>query len=155
MQRVAVTFFSLFLYFLLINPVWSLNGQNVIVHKKAGVSDQTIQVIAKEKVLETAAFSIDDIVDMKKAGVNEETLRMIIKDGSHLKSSEPIVYGRSTQTVRNISPAEIINLKKSGVSDEAIQSVIEASKSDNQQDRERAWRMLENMRLRIIPRDRR
>jgi hypothetical protein len=155
MQRVAVTFFSLFLYFLLINPVWSLNGQNVIVLKKAGVSDQTIQVIAKEKVLETAAFSIDDIVDMKKAGVNEETLRMIIKDGSHLKSSEPIVYGRSTQTVRNISPAEIINLKKSGVSDEAIQSVIEASKSDNQQDRERAWRMLENMRLRIIPRDRR
>jgi len=155
MQRVAVTFFSLFLCFLLNNPVWSLSGQNVVVLKKAGVSDQTIQVIAKEKVIETAAFSIDDIVDMKKAGVNEKTLRMIIKDSSHLKSSEPVVYGRSTQTVRNISPAEIINLKKSGVSDEAIQSVIEASKSDNQQDRERAWRMLENMRLRIIPRGRR
>jgi len=155
MQRVGVTFFSLFVCFLLTNPVWSLSGQNVVELKKAGVSDQTIQVIAKEKVIETAAFSIDDIVDMKKAGVSEETLRIIIKDGSHLKNSEPVVYGRSTQTVRDISPEEIINLKNSGVSDEVIQSVIKAGKSDDQQDRERAWRMLENMRLRIIPRGQR
>ena len=155
MQRVVIPFFSLFLCFFLTNPVWSLSGQNVVELKKAGVSDQTIQVIAKEKVIETAAFSIDDIVDMKKAGVSEETLRIIIKDGSHLTNSEPVVYGRSTQTVRDISPEEIINLKNSGVSDEVIQSVIKASKSDDQQDRERAWRMLENMRLRIIPRGRR
>lgn len=155
MQRIAVPFFSLFLCFILTSPAWSLSGQNVVELKKAGVSDQTIQVIAKEKVIETAAFSIDDIVDMKKAGVSEETLRIIIKDGSHLKNSEPVVYGRSTQTVRDISPEEIINLKNSGVSDEVIQSVIKASKSDDQQDRERAWRMLENMRLRIIPRGRR
>ena len=152
MQRVAVTLFSLFICFLLTNPSWSLSGQHVVELKKAGVSDQTIQVIAKEKVIETAAFSIDDIVDMKKAGVSEETLRMIIKDGSYLKNHEPVVYGRSTQTVRNISPEEIVNLKNSGVSDEAIQSVIEASRSNDQQDRERAWRMLENMRLRIIHR---
>ena len=155
MQRVVVPFFSLFLCFILANPAWSLSGQNVVELKKAGVSDQTIQVIAKEKVIETAAFSIDDIVDMKKAGVSEETLRVIIKDGSRLKNSEPVVYGRSTQTVRDISPEEIINLKNSGVSDEVIQSVIKAGKSDDQQDRERAWRMLENMRLRIIPRGQR
>ena len=155
MPRVAVLFFSLFLCLLPTHPAWSLIGQNVIELKKAGVSDQTIQVIAKEKVLETAAFSIDDIVEMKKAGVSEETLRIIIKDGSHLKNSEPVVYGRSTQTVRDISPEEIINLKNSGVSDEVIESVIKASKSNNQQDRERAWRMLENMRLRIVPRGRR
>jgi hypothetical protein len=155
MQRVAVPFLNLFLCFILTNPAWSLSGQNVVELKKAGVSDQTIQVIAKEKVIETAAFSIDDIVDMKKAGVSEETLRIIIKEGSHLRNSEPAVYGRSTQTVRDISPEEIINLKNSGVSDEVIQSVIKASKSDDQQDRERAWRMLENMRLRIIPRGRR
>ncbi|MGD9301404.1 MAG: hypothetical protein PVI13_07510, partial [Desulfobacterales bacterium] len=119
--------------------------------KKAGVSDQTIQVIAKEKVIETAAFSIDDIVGMKKAGVNEKTLRLIIKDGSYLRNSEPIVYGRSTQTVRNISPEEIIQLKNSGVSDEVIQSVILASRSSDLQERERAWRMLDNLRLWIIP----
>ena len=155
MKSVVFTFLSLLLGFLLSNPAWSLSGQHVVELKKAGVSDQTIQVIAQEKVIETAAFSIDDIVEMKKAGVGEETLRMILKEGSHLKNSEPVVYGRSTQTVRNISPAEIINLKKNGVSDEVIQSVIEASQSDDRQDRERVWRLLENMRLLYINRDRR
>ena len=155
MKIVVFTFFNLFLGFLLGNPVWSLSGQNVADLKKAGVSDQTIQVVAQEKVIETAAFSVDDIVKMKKAGVGEETMRVILKEGSHLKNADPVVYGRSTQTVRNISPEEIINLKKNGVSDEVIQSVVKASRSDDQQERERAWRMLENMRLGIITRDRR
>jgi hypothetical protein len=155
MKKIIVAIFiSLFWWFFFINPAWSLSGQNVVELKKAGVSDQTIQVIAQEKVIETASFSIDDIVAMKKAGAGEETLRKIIKDGSFLKNSEPVVYGRSTQSVRNISPEEIINLKKNGVSDEVIQSVIEASKSDDQQDRERAWQMLENMSLRIDTRNR-
>ena len=153
MNRMTSTFFYFFLCFILTTPAWALSGQNVVELKKAGVSDQTIQVITQEKVIETAAFSIDDIVAMKKAGVGEETLREIIKDGSFLKNSEPVVYGRSTQSVRNISPEEVINLKKSGVSDEVIQSVIKASKSDDQQDRERAWRMLENMQLRVHTRD--
>jgi hypothetical protein len=155
MKKIIVAIFiSLFWWFFFINPAWSLSGQNVVELKKAGVSDQTIQVIAQEKVIETASFSIDDIVAMKKAGVGEKTLRKIIKDGSFLKNSEPVVYGRSTQSVRNISPEEVINLKKNGVSDEVIQSVIEASKSDDQQDRERAWQMLENMSLRIDTRNR-
>lgn len=155
MKRVVFTFLYLLLGLLLSRPVWSLSGQNVAQLKKAGLSDQTIQVIAREKVIETAAFSVDDIVKMKKAGVSEATIRVILKEGSHLKNSDPVVYGRSTQTVRNISPEEIINLKNNGVSDEAIQSVIKASRSDDEQERERAWRMLENMRLRVITRDRR
>jgi hypothetical protein len=126
----------------------------VVELKKAGLSDQTIQVIAREKVIETAAFSVDDIVAMKKAGVGEKTLRMIIEDGAFTNKPDTVVYGRSTQTVRNISPEEIINLKESGVSDEVLQSVIEASRSEDQQDRDRAWRMLENSRLWIRERGR-
>ena len=155
MNRIIVAIFiNLFCWFILINPAWSLSGQNVVELKKAGVSDQTIQVIAQEKVIETAAFSVDGIVAMKKAGVGEETLREIIKYGSFITNSDPVVYGRSTQSVRNISPEEVVKLKKNGVSDEVIQSVIEASKSDDQQDRERAWRMLENMQLRVYTRGR-
>ena len=153
MKKIAVTFFSFFLFFLLTNLAWTLSGQNVVALKKAGVSDQTIQVITQEKVIETAAFSIEDIVAMKKAGVGEQTIQMIIKDGSFLDNREPIVYGRSTQSVRSISPEEVINLKRNGISDEVIQSIIEASKSDDQQDRERAWRMLENMQLRVHVRE--
>ena len=154
MKKSTILFFYLFLCFILTGPAWSLSGQNVVELKKAGVSDQTIQVTTQEKVIETAAFSVDDIVAMKQAGVGEETLREIINYGSFLKNSDPVVYGRSTQSVRNISPEEVINLKKNGISDEVIQSVIEASKSDDQQDRERAWRMLENMSLRIDTRNR-
>jgi hypothetical protein len=153
-KNVLAILFLFFLFFYVADQGWALSGHNVGVLKKAGISDQTIQVIAAEKVIETAAFSIDDIVSMKKAGLSEKTLRIILKDGSFLRNSEPIVYGRSTQTVRNISPEEVINLKENGVSDEVIQSVIEASKSDDAQDRERAWRMLENMNLLLIERGR-
>ena len=154
MKTAVISILSLWLGLLATPSVWALNGNHVVTLKKAGVSDQTIQVIAREKVIETAAFSIDDIVAMKKAGVGEQTLQMIIKDGSFLTNREPVVYGRSTQSVRHISPTDIVYLKNSGVSDEVIQSVIEASHSDNQQDRERAWRMLENMRLWYIERNR-
>jgi len=136
----------------MINPAWPLSGQHVVELKKAGVGDQTIQVIAQTKVIESAAFSIDDIVKMKKAGIGEKTLRMIIEEGSHVKNSEPVVYGRSTQTIRHISPEDIINLTQNGVSDEVIQSVLEANRSENQQDREHVWRMLDSMGLGIIPR---
>ena len=154
MKTAVIVLLSLWCCLLVSQPVWALSGKHVVALKKAGVSDQTIEVIAREKVIETAAFSIEDIVVMKKAGVREQTLQMIIKDGSFLKDNEPVVYGQSTQSVRHISPTDIVYLKNSGVSDEVIQSVIEASNSDDQQDRERAWRMLENMRLWYIERNR-
>ena len=37
MKKIAVTFFSLFLFFLLTNLAWTLSGQNVVALKKAGV----------------------------------------------------------------------------------------------------------------------
>ena len=147
MKTAGIAMLSLWLCVLANQSVWALSGQHVVALKKVGVSDQTIQVIAREKVIETAAFSIEDIVAMKKAGVGEQTLQMIIRDGSFIKDNETVVYGQSTQSIRHISPADIVYLKKNDVSDEVIQSVIEASNSDNQQERERAWRMLENMRL--------
>ena len=111
-----------------------MTGKEIIQLKKAGVGDKTIQLIVKEKVIETAALSVEDIVNMKKAGVND---------------SEPVVYGRENQSIRHISAQDVINLKNNGVSDNIIQSVIEATKSSDEKDRERAWRMLENLKLRI------
>ena len=146
---------SAILYFLLIvfiiaHPGATVTGKDVVLLKKAGVSDKTIELIAKEKVIETAAFSVDDIVKMKKAGVTEETLQILIKEGSFPANSKPIVYGRETQSIRHISAQDVINLKNNGVSDSVIQSVIKATKSKDAKDRERAWRMLENLELRII-----
>ena len=149
MKPITRTVLSLILCLLVANSAWALSGQNVVKLKEAGVSDQTINLIVQEKVIETAAFSVDDVVAMKKAGVGEQTMQVIIKNGSDTNRSKTVVYGRSTQTVRNISPQEIITLKEKGVSDEVLQSVVEASRSENQDDRDRAWRMLENMDLEI------
>ena len=154
MKPIAITLLTLFLCFHSAHTSWALSGHHIHELKKAGVSDQTIAVIVQEKVIETAAFSVDDIVAMKNAGVGEQTMRVIIKGGSSMNKSAGVVYGRSTQTVRNISPEEIITFKENGVSDEVLQSVIEASGSDDQQDRDRAWRMLENLRLWIQDRGR-
>ena len=145
----AILFF-LFFVFILAHPGATVTGKDMLELKKAGVSDKTIQLIVKEKVIETAAFSVDDIVNMKKAGVTEKTLRILIEEGSFLGNSEPIVYGRETQSIRYINAQDVINLKNNGVSDSVIQSVIEATRSGDEKDRERAWRMLENMDLRIF-----
>ena len=155
MKPITRTVLSLILCLLVANSAWALSGKNVVKLKEAGVSDQTINLIVQEKVIETAAFSVDDVVAMKKAGVGEQTMQAIIKNGSDSNRSKTVVYGRSTQTVRNISPEEIITLKEKGVSDEVLQSVIEASRSEDQDDRDRAWRMLENMDLEIHTRGQR
>jgi len=145
----AILFF-LFFVFILAHPGATVTAKDIIELKKAGVSDKTIELIVKEKVIETAAFSVDDIVNMKKAGVTDKTLRILIEEGSFLDNSEPIVYGRETRSIRQISVQDVINLKNNGVSDSIIQSVIEATKSNDEKDRERAWRMLENLKLRIL-----
>ena len=148
-RNLLATLFFLFFVFILARPGATVTGKDIVELKKAGVSDQSLQLIVKEKVLETAAFSVDDIVNMKKAGVSEKTLRILIKQGSFLRDSEPIVYGSSTQSTRHMSPQDVINLKNKGISDNVIQSMIEGSKSADDKERERAWRMLDNMDLRI------
>jgi hypothetical protein len=148
-KSVSAILFFLFLVFVLARSGATVTGKDLVELKKAGVSDRTIQLIDKEKVIETAALSVDDIVNMKKMGVNEKTLQILIKECSFLNNSEPVVYGMETQSIRHISAQDVINLKNNGVSDSVIQSVIEATKSSNEIDRERAWHMLENLNLRI------
>ena len=148
-RNVIIMLFLLFFVSISAHPCVAVTGKDIIKLKKAGVSDKTIQLIVKEKVIETAAFSVDDIVNMKRAGVSEKTLQILIKEGSFPANPEPIVYGRETRSIRHISPQDVINLKKNGISDSVILSVIEATKSGDEKERERAWRMLENMDLRI------
>lgn len=128
-------------------PTLAITGNDIIALKKAGISDQTIELIVKEKVVETAVFSIDEIVNMKKAGVGEKTLQLLVKEGSSGADAGHIVYGRSTQSLRRISSQDIIYLKNNGVSDSVILAVIETTKSCDENERNRAWRMLENMNL--------
>ena len=131
--------------FISAHPAAGLSGKHIVELKKAGVSDMTIQIIVEEKVIETAAFSIDDIVNMKHAGLREETLRMLIRESSFLRKSEPIIYGRHMKSLRFTSAQDVIELKLAGLSDEVIQAVIAVSGERYYSQREEAFDLLRNM----------
>jgi hypothetical protein len=134
-----------FLILLRALPLSAVSAQGIVALKKAGVSDQTIQLIAREKVIETAAFSIDEIVAIKKAGVSDETLQLLIKEGSFLTNSDPIVYGQHIRPIRFTTAQDVIELKRAGLSDEVIQAIIAVSAERSYSQREEAYDLLRGM----------
>lgn len=128
-----------------VQPAAALSGKGIVQLKKAGVSDQTIAVIAQEKAIETAVFSIDDIVAMKKAGVAETTLQMLVKEGSFLRNSQPIVYGDRTRSIRFTTARDVIELKQAGLSDEVIQAIIAVTGERYYSQQEEAFDLLRGM----------
>ena len=123
-----------------------LKSEDIILLKKAFISDQTIELIIREKVIETCAFTVQEILDLKTAGISDKTIQMIIKEGSFMKFSEPIVYGKDIKHIKFTTAKDIIELKNAGVSDEIIQAIIIfGSKDSSDIEREKAWDMLRNM----------
>jgi hypothetical protein len=137
--------FLIFFIVISVRPAAALSGKGIVELKKAGVSDLTIELIAKEKVVETAAFSIDDIVAMKKAGVAESTLQMLVKEVSFLRYSAPIVYGNTTRSLRFTTVQDVIELKQAGLSDEVIQSIIAVTGERYYSQQEEAFDLLRGM----------
>ena len=128
------------------SPGFCLKGEDIILLKKSFISDQTIKLIIREKVIETCAFTVQEILDLKTAGISDKTIQMIIKEGSFMKSSEPIVYGKDIRHIKFTTAKDIIELKNAGVSDKIIQAIIIfGSKDSNDIEREKAWDMLRNM----------
>ena len=123
----------------------ALTGSGIVALKKAGISDRTIEIIAEEKVIETAAFSVDEIVNMKKAGLGEETIRMLVRESSFLKDAQPIVYGNRMKSLRFTSAQDVIELKKAGLSDEVIQAIIAVSGERYNTQRAEAYDLLRGM----------
>ncbi|CAB1068098.1 hypothetical protein JY97_11700 [Alkalispirochaeta odontotermitis] len=128
-----------------VSPGFALSGKGIVQLKKAGVSDQTIEIIAQEKVIETAAFSVSEIVEMKRAGLGEPTLQMLIKESSFLRKSDPLVYGENTRTIRFTTVQDVIELKKSGLSDEVIQAIIAVTGERYYSQQEEAHDLLKGM----------
>ena len=137
--------------FVLILPLrgFGLDAKHLVRLKQAGVSDQTIQLIIQEKVIETAAFTVEDIVDMKKAGLSERTLQMLINESSFLRKSEPVIYGQDISSLRFATAKDVIELKKAGLSDEVIQSIVAVAGERYTSEREAAWDLLRNMDIRV------
>ena len=141
--------FAILLVFLIIHPGSGLNSESILRLKDAGISDQTIQVIVKEKAIETATFTVGEIVDMKRAGLCEKTIRMIIRENSFIRNSKPIVYGKDIRSIRFTTARDIIELKNAGISDEIIQAIIVAVGDSEESERREAFDLLKDMNIRI------
>lgn len=128
---------------------WALSAGDAVRLKKAGVSEATLEIIAREKVIETAAFTADEILAMKKAGIGEEALQAVLSAGSFLKDREPVVYGRDIRSIQFTTARDIIELKKAGVSDAVLEAVVAVSRRDADADRDQAYRLLREMGIEV------
>jgi glyoxylate utilization-related uncharacterized protein len=141
------------LIFIVTHPISGLNSESIVRLKGAGVSDQTIQAMIREKVVETAAFSVQEIIDMKKAGLSEKTIQMIIQEGSFLKDTATVIYGKDVRSIEFTTAQDIIELKKAGFSDEVIQAIIYVVGESSDAQRKDAWELLRDMEIRVDLRD--
>ena len=130
-----------------------LKTEDIIRLKKAGITEETIQLLIREKTIETRAYTIEEILTLKKAGLKDETIQLLIKEGSYLKDRQPVVYGRDVKPLKFATVEDILRLKNAGVSDEVIMAIITDLKSEDEAAREKAWKMLESMEIRIDMRD--
>ncbi|MFH0995926.1 MAG: hypothetical protein V1844_10590 [Pseudomonadota bacterium] len=126
---------------------WGISGEDIQRLNNAGMGGDTIQLIIKEKVIETRAFTVQELIDLKtKARLSEKTLQVLISEGSFLKDRSPVVYGQDVKPISLTTSADIIKLKQAGISDDIIQAIIiSGSASRSASDRDNAWRMLNNM----------
>lgn len=131
---------------------WALDGNSVARLKKAGVSDQTLELMIKERTVETAAFTVEEIVAMKAAGIGEKALQALISDGSFMKDREPVVYGNDLRSIRLTTAEDIIALKKAGVGDDVLRAIVAVNRPNSDLEREEALRLLGQMGIWVEPR---
>lgn len=137
-------------FFICVKTGFCLSGKEIITLKKAGLSDETIQLMVKEKTVETCAFTVEEIVNLKQAKLSDKTVQALIKEGSFMKNARTVVYGKDIKPLKFATVKDIIELKNSGFSDKVIQAIIfVAGKTKDNIQRERAWDMLKSMEIHV------
>jgi hypothetical protein len=123
----------------------ALDGRSVVRLKKAGVGDRALELIARERTVETGAFTVEEIIAMKSAGLGEAALQALVVQGSFLRDRQPILYGSDIKPLRFATAADIIALKNAGIGDEVLQAVAALGRAESQADREQALGLLRDM----------
>ncbi|WDN90004.1 hypothetical protein BuS5_02974 [Desulfosarcina sp. BuS5] len=142
----VIFFFTGFFVLAVLGNAFCMSAGDMIRLKKNGISDETVQVIIKEKALETCLFSVDEIVELRNAGISDETVRMLVSEGSFIRNTEPVIYGKDIRSIKFTTAGDIIDLKKAGVSEETLRAIIiYGSRNGSKDEREKAWDMLKSM----------
>ena len=127
-----------------------LSDRDILRLKKDGVGDETIVLMIREKTIETCALTVEQILRLKRAGFDERSLQALVRGTSFRKDAQPIRYGGIFEKSRFPSVDEIIALKQAGVSDPVIQAlIVRGAAGDETPDTQRAWQMLDNMKLKV------
>ena len=141
-----IFYIIIILYIFAPYSVLSVEREDIKKLRNAGISGETIRIIIQEKILETCAFNVDEIIELKKAGFNSTTIQKILIEGSFLKNSETIIYGKNIKSLKMATISDIIELKNEGLSEDTIKALITySSKSSSDMERDEAWEMLKNM----------
>ncbi|MFH1982203.1 MAG: hypothetical protein ABIL58_10170 [Pseudomonadota bacterium] len=123
-----------------------MSSQQLSALSAAGVGGSVIEALIAEKSLETAAFTVDDIVSLKKSGMSEDTIVMLVHERSFMKNAGTTVYGKDVQPINAASINDLMALKEKGMSDEALRELIRYQSSrTSDDDRRQSWEMLKNM----------
>jgi len=150
MKKTINLIFLLIFFFLFVEAGLCISGEEIIKLKKAGISDETIKLMVKEKTIETSAFTAEEIVNLKKAGVSDKTIQMLLKEGSFMKNAGTVVYGKDIRPLKFATVKDIIKLKNSGLTEKTIQAIISVTgKTGDDIQREKAWEMLKSMEIHI------
>ncbi len=146
-KTVSYILFSILFIHFVCNPGLCLDGKDILRLKKGGISENNILLIVQEKIIETCAFTVEEIISLKRAGMSNETIGKIIENASFMKDTETIEYGKDIRPIKFSSVKDIIELKNAGISDVVILAIISGSEEKDSEDYDRAWKMLENMGL--------
>lgn len=115
---------SALLLFLTTPAVAVMNARDIADLKRAGISDDTIRAMFREKTIETCAFTVEKIVGFKKAGLSDLSIRILIEENSFMKNSGPIVYGKEIEPLKFMGVEDIMALSEKGVSDPVIRAIL-------------------------------
>jgi len=125
-----------------------MTDKDMLTLRKNGISPATIQLLTREKTIETGMMTIQGVVDLKHSGVNEKNLQEMIRGSAETSAGGPARYGTEAGKLKIRTPKDILTLKNAGVSDEVIVAALQdASENMNRDDREKAWTMLQKMGL--------
>ncbi len=144
---VSYTLFSVLFIHFVCNPGLCLDGKDILRLEKGGISESNILLIIQEKIIETCAFTVEEILSMRRSGMSNETIRKIMEKTSFMKDTETIEYGKDIRPVKFSSVKDIIELKNAGISDEVILAIVSGSEKRDSEDYDKAWKMLQNMGL--------
>jgi hypothetical protein len=134
--------------YLLAGPAWCLTGKQIQKLHRAGIRGDLLQTIIREKTVETRSLTIDELISLKKSGLTDGQIKALVIEKSFVRNRQPVHYGEDTRGIKSLSIQDIERLKAQGISDEIIRDLIIASTRDaDEEQRQRAWRMLDNMRL--------